>query len=308
MNNFAINVKRIITKCNGTSYAKQCGLRSMQNINGTEKEIIEAYRNELTHDIWGDKDKLTEWVNKKFIALRDKNYTSTKISDPKLIDERNNAVKSWAELINENDICKNNPFIRLKVLRSIVDNLKNNNMQFPPVINKNIFSEAVYEVKKQGSSFKKSYFKLFKEFHSIPDIKIDEVSENGIRGTWYSLKVPDYATAKRQPGIFNKIKEFISVLSQGSNWCIRNPKAVSNDFIGMDFHVFVDSRGYPQLCMAGSNKNGGWFKYIKGNDQYAKISDKYKEILKLFIEKNELNNAVVGETDASLIPILDILK
>ena len=309
MNNVSVNLQKIVQGKNILSYAKQTGLRSMQNIpSGAEREIIEAYRNELKHEVWGNPNKLAEWVNKKFSELRDKNYISHKINDTETINERNEAVKVWADIINGNTICKNNPFIKLKVLRSVVENLKEDNMQFPPVINKNVFERAIYEVKKYGLSFKKTYCKLFKQFNSMPEVVTDEISQNGIRGTWYSISIPDSASASRQPGTFKKIKEFISILSQDSNWCTRNTKAINNDFMGIDFHVFVDNKGYPQLCIAGSDKYGGRFKYIKGNDQYSPIQDKYKPLLKSFLELKKLDKAIVGETDVTMKPVLDICK
>ena len=302
-----VNSQNIVHKSKILSYSKQTGLRSMQNIRGFEREIIEAYRRELTHDTWGNPQKLLEWVNKKFCELRDKNYTSDKINN-EIINERNNAVKDWAELIDNNNICQNNPFLKLKVLKSIIDNIKDDNIQLPPVINRNVFDMAIYEVNKYGLSFKKTYLKLFKQFQSIPNIIIDDISENGIRGKWYSVKIPNYSTESKQPSLVKKIKEFISVLSQGSNWCTRNTKAIDYNFMNMDLHIFVDSKGYPQICIIGSDKNGGNFKYIRGNNQYSPIENKYKEILKSFLISKKLDNAVVGETDKTQIPVLNLCK
>ena len=290
------------------TYAKRTGLRSMQNIKGFEREIIETYKSELTHDVWGNPGKLIEWVEKKFIELREKNYFSSKLTKDVVDSDRNDAVKAWADILSDNIICSKNPFLKLKILRSIVEDLKENNKQLTPVINKTIFEDAVYEVNKRGTSFKKVYFNLFKQFESIPALRVDDSCVNGIRGKWYNLKLPDNAQASLQPGLFRKIKEFLSVLSQGSNWCIRSTKSINNDFIGNNFHIFIDNKGRPQLCIVGSDKYGGRFRYIKGNDQYAKIPDKYKEVLKSFLKENNFENAVVGETDASLISVSDLCK
>jgi hypothetical protein len=48
----------VFERLNPTNSNKTKKLRSMQNINGVEREIIEMYHNELKHLIWGDKDKL----------------------------------------------------------------------------------------------------------------------------------------------------------------------------------------------------------------------------------------------------------
>lgn len=308
MNNLTVNMQNILTKRSNLSRSRNKQLRSMQNIKGIEREIIESYRNELDHDVWGNPNKLLEWVKSKFVELRNKNYYSDKISDKSMISERNDSVKIWADMIEDNHICKNNPFLKLKILKSVVSDLKTNNKLFPLVVNKNIFDNAVYEVKKHGLSFKKTYLKLYKQYCAVAGIKVDDVFVNGVRGKWYSLKVPNYAEASANISIFNKIKEFISVLSQGSNWCTRNPKSVSSDFMGMDFHIFVDHAGRPQLCIVGSDKNGGRFKYINGNDQYASIPDKYKEVLIKFLKDNNFDNAVFGEMDTSIRHIRDIFQ
>jgi len=298
----SVNLRHTIT------YAKQTGLRSFQNINDeAERTIIQAYKNELTHDIWGNPEKLREWATNKFNELRDKNYFSIKLDNDEIANERNASIKAWANMIEENANCKNNPFFKLKILRSVVDNLKENNAQFPLVISKNVFKDAIYEVKKCGSSFKKTYIKLYEQFYSMGNVVVDDVYKNGIRGKWYSLKVPNHASSS-QSGLLKKVRDFISILSQDSNWCTRTPKAINENFLGMDFHIFVDSKGCPQLCIVGTDKYGGQFKYIKGNNQYAPIPDKFKAILKSFLEMKKLDKALVGETDSSLVPVLDICK
>lgn len=308
MTNCAVNLHRIIPKKAQMSLSKRTGLRSMQNIKGTEREIIEAYRNELSHDIWGNPQKLYEWAVNKFNALKEKKYTSKRADGKDVEKYREEDINAWADLVNSNDPCKRNPFLKLKIFKSIVENLKENNSQLPPAINENIFNKAVNEARKFGKSFKKTYFKLYKEFSKIPNLITEDVSINGVRGRWYSLKLPDYAEAAKEPGTYKKILEFISILSQGSNWCTKNSKLLVNDFAGKDFHIFTDTKGIPQICMVGSNKHGGHFKYIKGNDQYAKLDEKYKDVLKDFLERRQLNNAVVGETDRTTIPIADLFK
>lgn len=290
------------------SFTTTSCLRSMQHIKGPEREIIEAYRNELPHEIWGDSKKLTEWALNKFKELTNKEYKSFMLDEQVIEQERNKAVKSWAEIIDSNPDCRQNPFLKLKILRSIVGNLSENNMQLAPIINQKVFADAVHETKKTGASFKKVYYKLIREFDSSLNVKTEEICENGVRGKWFSLKVPDWAEAERRPGLFNKIKDFISVLSQGSNWCTRTPRAVGRDFSGCDFHIFIDKNGLPQLCLAGTNKFGGWFRYVRGNDQYAPIKKEYKGILKSYLERHNLDDAIVGRSETEAKHILDICE
>ena len=289
------------------TYAKRSGLRSMQNIEGTEREIINAYKNELTHDIWGNPDKLYDWAVRKFNELKNKNYISNKLSKEDVVCDRNEIVKEWATHIENNYYSKDNPFLRLKILKSVVSDLKENNTLLPPVINEEVISEAIKDVVRYGTSFKKAYFSIFKEFISVPGLKVDNVNE-GIKGKWYSIQLPDYSVAHKKPGLFRKIKELITVLSQGSNWCTRNHKSISDIFLGNDFHIFIDNKGYPQLCIVGNDNYGGRFRYIKGNNQYKKIPEKYLPVLRDFLHKNNLEKSVVGEIDSELRPVINMFK
>ena len=290
------------------SYAKQSGLRSMHHIKGTEREIIETYKTILTHDIWGNPQKLSEWATKKFEEITNRNYISDRLDITTVQSDRNECVKAWAELINNNFICNKDPFLKLKVIKSITEHLKENNAQLPPPINKNVFRNTIQEIKKNGQNFKKTYLKLMRDFDTTPGIETKEIAESGIRGKWFSIKVPNWADAICHPGRFKKINEFIAILSQGSNWCTRNHKAISKNFIGSDFHIFIDNKGKPQICMVGIDSNGGKYRYVKGNNQYAPFPQQYKPILKSFIEHHKLDNAIVGETDIDVKRILDICE
>jgi len=288
------------------SYSKASGLRSMQHIQGEEREIIEAYRSELTHNIWGNAEKLKEWVKNKFIELTNKNYHTNLLSETTVQNDRNLAVNEWAEEISSNLDCKRNPFLSLKILKSVIIGLKENNMQLPPIINSKAISEAIHEVKTKGGSFTKTYFKILRDLENSVGAKVEEVNEFGIRGKWYTIKVPNEAEAKRNPGFYKKTQDFISVLSQKSNWCTRTPNTVGKTFSGNTFHIFVDNKGKPQLCLVGANKKR--FRFACGNDQYAPIIDKYRPILKSFIERNNMSDASVGLTNAETVNITDLIK
>jgi hypothetical protein len=189
-------------------------------------------------------------------------------------------------------------------MRFVTDDLKPDNKALAPVINQKVFADAVYSVKKFGSSFKKTYNLMMKMFDTGLGIKTEEITVNGVRGKWFTLRVPNWAEADRNPARFNKIKEFISILSQGSNWCTKTPKTVGRDFSGCIFDIFVDAKGTPQLCLTRFD-NSDRFRYIRGNDQYKSIPNKFKAVLKSFLEKHNLNNAVIC-TETEKKPVLSL--
>ena len=280
----------------------------MQHIQGIEREIIEAYRKELTHDIWGNPQKLKEWVLKKFNELAEHNYTSSKLTAEEVTNNRNGVVAAWAETLNDNLSCQNNPFLKLKIMKSVIGNLSKDNAQLPPPINPEVLNNTISIMKRNGSSFLKTYLKLLREFGSDLNVKSEAVSENGIIGKWFSIKVPSEAEAKRSPGFFNRVKEFIAILSQRSNWCTRTPNTVGRNYPNCDFHIFVDQKGIPQLCLVGHDSAGGWFKDLKGGNQYAPINQKYKELLKTFLIRHNLQNADFGGIDTAKKNIMDFIS
>ena len=276
------------------SYAKQCGLRSMQNIKGFEREIIEAYRSELPHEIWGNAEKLKQWAYKKIEEIATKSFPSGLIDSITIKEGRTDAVKGWYQIIKNNEIAQKNPFLQLKIIRFVTDKLLPNNKQLAPVINPKVISDTIKEVDKTGESFKKTYYKNMRNFDSAKWLKTEEISENGVLGKWYTVDVPDEIQARRNLFEFNNIKKFISVLSQGSNWCTRSPYIVGDEFSNCTVSIFVDNKGVPQICMTTMGKNKNLFEFIRGNEQYAPIPQRFKGIIKSYLERHEITDATVG--------------
>lgn len=279
------------------SYAKQCGLRSMQQITGIEKEIIEAYKKELPHNIWGNAEKLKEWALNKIENIVTKEYPSKLLDSITIREGRTDAVEKWYQFVKTNYNTKDNPFLQLKILKFVTKNLHDNNKQLAPILNTKVAADAAYESNRTNSSFKKTYYKLMREFDTSFNVKTENVSENGITGKWYSVTVPETAEAKKSTGKFNKIRDYIAILSQGTNWCTRSPHTVGHEFSGSHFNIFIDNKGIPQLCLTRLGKSKNWFKYIRGNNQYLPIKEKFKCILKSFLKKHHIENATYGDLE-----------
>ena len=261
-------------------YAKISGLRSMQNIKGFEREIIEAYRSELTHDIWGDENKLKQWAYKKIEKIATNNYPSELLDNITIREGRTDAVDRWYQILKDNNLTKDNPFLQLKIIRFVTEKLLPNNKQLAPIINPTVITDTIKEIEKTGNSFKKTYYKNMRNFDTSSWLKTEEVSESGILGKWYIIDVPDSSDAKSNLKNFQKVKNFIAILSQGSNWCTRSPYTVGREFKNCTFNIFIDNKGVPQICMTSMGKNKNWFEYIRGNNQYAKLPQKCKAIYK----------------------------
>lgn len=282
-----------ITKVKNLSYSKISGLRSMQHIKGVEREIVEMYKSYLTHDVWGNPDKLRDWAERTVENIASKEYPSTMLDSDTVQIGRNDAVEKWYKIIKTNPFTKNNPFLQLKIMKFVTSNLLENNKQVAPIINNSVLSDTVFQFQKNGGSFKKTYFNLLRDFYSSLNINIEETP----LGKWYTVKVPNEIEAKRKALRFNKIKEFISALSQGTNWCTRSPATVGKDYANCNFNIFVDKAGVPQVCMTSMGNNKNWFEFIRGKNQYAPIPEKFKEVIKEFLKVHEITDGKVGNLD-----------
>ena len=187
------------------TYAKVCGLRSMQNIKGFERDIIEAYRKELSHDIWGNPEKMKKWTIQKVNDIAEKDYKSSLLDDTAVKNERNDVVKEWLNILNKEPDTKRNPFLLLKIMKFVTKNLLNNNKALAPVINPFVLSQSVHETAKSGLSFEKIYYKNMRDFDNSFNVNTEEITENGIKGKWYIIKVPYAKDAIRRPGLFARI-------------------------------------------------------------------------------------------------------
>ena len=287
------------------SFAKISGLRSMQNIKGIEREVIELYRSELTHEVWGDAEKLKQWIKNKVEELATKEYPSDLIDVITLREGRTDAVDKWYQFTKTDLSTKNNPFLQIKIMKFVTDNLKPKNKQLAPILNPKVACDAAFEAKKTGASFKKTYYKMMRAFDTSFNVETQEVSENGVLGKWYRIKVPKTADAVKEVGKFNKIKNYIAILSQGSNWCTRSPHSIEKSFTGCTFNIFIDNKGIPQLCLTNPTNNSKLFRFIRGNDQYAPIQERFKKVLEAFFKKNKLEDAVyVNGTDTKPVTTL----
>lgn len=289
------------------TYAKTVGLRSMQNIKGFERDVIEAYRAELPHGIWGDAEKMKQWTLDKANAIANKDYPSSLLDANIVTSERNDVVKEWLNVLNEQLDTRRNPFLLLKIMRFVTKELLNNNKTLAPIINPSVVAASVHETAKTGASFEKVYYRNLRKFDTSFGVKTENVSENGICGKWYSIDVPFQIEAIRQPGLFARISNYVSVLCQGSDWCVRSPGTISHSYSGHTFNVFIDNKGSPQLCLVYPTKSKGRIEAVVGKQQYVPIPQQYKSILKSFLERHGLQNSLTNEKFDN-VPVIDLCK
>ena len=283
---------------NTLTYAKITGLRSMQNITGLEREIIEANKAELTHEIWGNPQKLIEWAKNKFEQLRVKDYKSELLEKDAVNSSRNELVKAWADILRTDFKTANNPLLQLKIMQFITHNLRIDNKALAPILRVDVFQDALFLAKKTGKSFKSVYTNLLKQprYHNI-NVTEENVQSGNVRGTWYHLRTLNQSESVRFPKLAQQIQEFVMSISKGSNWCIRNKYRLESEYTGTKFHIFVDDKDMPQLCLAAADDAEKTFYTICGREQYKPIPSNFRQILQEFLQKNNLTDFKIIEND-----------
>lgn len=270
------------------SYSKRTGLRSMQHIKGTEREIIEAYKSELPHEIWGNPKKLRQWAEKKITQIIDTDYSSKLLGGYVTLQARTERINEWNFALNRNKYTKNDPFLRLKIMRFVTEKLLPNNKALAPYLEEDILNKALKESTEKGTSFKKNYLRILKE-EILDTLKsnTEHVSINGIEGDWISFHIPSYVEmmSDKYPSKHKLIDTQIANLSQDTDWCLRNPYAVNVNYHGSDMHFFVDSEQNTRICIVNY---GDTAKIVKGRNQYVKLTPQYKEIVRDFLSRHNL--------------------
>lgn len=292
------------------TYAKRTGLRSMQNIpEGAERCVIEAHKNELTHEVWGNPEKLKEWVLSKIEQLINADYVSELLDRNIVENSRNELVKAWGNLVKQDFKTSKNPFMQLKILDFITGNLRKNNKSLAPILRVDVFQDALAISKKTGKSFKKVYTGLLKDtkYHKI-NVAEENVQTESVRGTWYTLRTLNKSESVKSPVLAQKIQDFIMSISTGSDWCIRNRYRLNSEYMGTKFHIFVDDKGIPQLCLTAVDDAGKVFSDVRGKEQYKTIPKEYKEVLNKFLEKHNLTDSLVLDNEGFTSRIIDLCK
>ena len=144
-------------------------------------------------------------------------------------------------------------------------------------------------------------------YHQI-NINEENVNIGGVRGTWYHFRTLNESETVKNPLLASRLTEFLTSISQGSDWCIRSKHNVLREYIGTKFHIFVDDKGVPQLCLAAVDDAEKTFQCIKGKEQYKAIPGKYKKVLLNFIQQHKLTQSTALDNNMCEKPVLDFCK
>jgi len=229
------------------------------------KAPIEKFNSNDDLQDWS-KEKLEEDYIHKDFGGRQK---ETQVSRKEMLKEWNNYVTG------DKSIYK--PATALLIMSAITRDLKPNNDNLPPVLNKKILADTVHEVSKNLESNKKYLFDMNKIYRTnLRNFYTGDKSED-VRGTKWVM-IP---SQKHDPEHFDKNVEKLKMLSY-KTWCTKNTKAKSYLHNG-DFHIYLEN-GNPKICIRFIGDN---IEEIQGERNNRMIPSKYAdETEKYFLENN----------------------
>ena len=192
--------------------------------------------------------------------------------------QRKSMLKEWADyVLKENEAYTG--AIALLVLASVTKGLKPDNDKLPPVLNKGILADCIYEIDRNTRADKKYGFDLNKMYETKLRASYISDSKTGETETKWVV-IP---SRKHDPENFQANVEKLKTLSY-KNWCTKSFNAEPYLARG-DFHVYLEN-GEPQI---GIRFVGDMIKEIQGRNNNNRIPFEYLELVDKYIKDNKFN-------------------
>lgn len=270
-NIFATNLAPL--KCDTVSFKGTENVLKKTDFDGIDFAVVEKYKAPI--EKFKTKDDFQKWcsneikskiINKDFSGRQDE----TKIQRKAMLDE-------WIKYVLKDNSGYSNA-TKLLILDSITKELKPNNDNLPPVLNRGVLADCVQEVEDNLKTNKKYLFNLNKMYQNkLSNYYLEDINTGETETKW--VKIP---SKKHDPENFEANVDKLKALSHKS-WCTKSYNARPYLSEG-DFHVYL-VKGQPKV---GIRLVGDKVQEIQGekNDSYIPL-DYFAEISG-YLEKNDL--------------------
>lgn len=255
------------------SFMGSGALLKKTDFDGIDFGVIEKYKAPM--EKFKSKDDFQNWckneiksniINKDFGGRQEE----TKI-------QRKAMLKEWSDYVLKDNSGYNNA-TKLLILDSITKELKPNNDNLPPVLNRGVLADCVQEIDDNLKTNKKYSFNFNKMYQTKLANYYSEDTNTGETETKW-IKIP---SKKHDPENFDSNVDRLKVLSHKS-WCTKSYNARPYLAKG-DFHVYLVN-GQPKV---GIRLVGNKVQEIQGekNDSYIPLN--YFDEISDYLEKNDL--------------------
>lgn len=268
--------KRFGVSCPNLTILKQDTISFKGNVlkksdfEGIDSAVIEKYK--INPQKLKSKNELQDIAKNKLIQL-DKEYGGRQYES---FVERKNLLSEWFDYVTkENDAYSNTQ--RLVILSAITKDLKPDNDNLPPVLNKGVLANTVTELEERLKNNPKENFDFHKMYKNNLRTSFLQDTITGETMTGWVV-IPSKENDSEN---FEKNVEKLKTLSH-NNWCTKSFNAEPYLSKG-DFHVYLEN-GQPKL---GIRFVGDSVEEIQGEKNDGEIPQKY--LSKFVAYKNKQN-------------------
>ena len=225
------------------------------------------------------------WCRQQLDVLLKKDYSARQ---PETDYQRESLLKEWKTYLLEEN-CNYSNAIALLVLSAITKNLKPNNDNIPPVLNKGALADCVSDIE-ESLMFNKKFNLDFNKLYNtkLKAIYLEDTNINEIGTKWIKI-----LSEAHDPKNFKKNVDKLKALSH-KNWCTKTFNAAPYLKKG-DFHIYMEN-GQPKL---GLRFVGDKIEEIQGSANNNKLPVCYLDILKDYVSQNSFVVAYKAKKEIS---------
>ncbi len=261
---------------------KPVQLRALDDIVGTERVILNKYKNEIDQSIWGDPVRFRAWAEDKLKKVLDfeqnPDYTATG-AYAQVNPARKEGIENWYKYLTEESHYRDDVFVHLLVMDGITKDMKPNSAYVPPAVSHGSF-EATYNALLETNthvSFSKIYAESTRT-NAIRQFGKPREVYDGIEGQWVTIP----RSQKGEPNYDEHIA-MVQALAEGSSWCLRFDNAHTYLQRG-NLHFFVDINGSSQVAI---NETDGVITQIqKRYRQDSTVPVPYARVIEKWAKEN----------------------
>ncbi len=250
------------------------GAMKKKEFAGIDLAVVEKFKAPI--EKFNTNADLQNWAGDKAKAIANKDFGGRR-EETEI--QRKAILKEWADYVfNENDAYTNTT--ALLILNAITKDLKPDNDNIPPVLNKGVLADCIYEIDKNTKSAPNSQFDLNKMYQNkLRAFYLgDKETDTGETDTKWII-IP---SKKHDPKNFEANVEKLKTLSY-KTWCTKSNNAEPYLTEG-DFHIYLEN-GKPKL---GVRFAGDEIVEIQGEKNDRKIPIAYFDVMQKHINENNL--------------------
>lgn len=221
-------------------------------------------------------EDLQNWARDKAKAVAKKDFDGHQLNTK---IQRQAILKDWSDYVfNENTTYTNTS--ALLILNAVTKDLKPDNDNIPPVLNKRVLADCISEIDKNIKNNPKYQFDLNKMYqHKLHAFYRDDIETDTGEAVTKWVVIP---SKKHDPKNFETNIEKLKALSY-KTWSTKSYNTEPYLAEG-DFHIYIE-KGNPKI---GIRFVGDKICEILGKRDYNRISFDYFEIMQNHISKNKL--------------------